>query len=144
MHGLATADGRNKPLPGAFQTCMVSTSMVSIETPERLKKIPMGRPVLHRRRWPSLFCWVPCCCATAHSSLLRPSCSLATGGSAVSPALIRVRLDYLQGQGRLMRPPRDGSLQIHPSQGPSGRTFGTESLALAGYLLPAGSPSMSD
>ena len=103
----------------------------------------MGRPVLHRRRWPSLFGWVPCCCATAHSSLLRPSCSLATGGSAVSPAPIRVRLDYLQGQGRLMRPPRDGSLQIHLSQGPSGRAFGTESLVLADYLLPACSPSMS-
>ena len=49
------------------------------------------------------------------------------------------RLGYLQGQGRLMRPPRDGSLRIHPSPGPSGRTVGTdsESLVLAGCLLPA-------
>ena len=49
------------------------------------------------------------------------------------------RLDYLQGQDRLMRPPRDGSLRIHPSLGPLGRTIGTdsESLALVGYLLPA-------
>jgi hypothetical protein len=49
------------------------------------------------------------------------------------------RLGYLQGQGRLMRPPRDGSLRIHPSLGPLGRTIGTdsESVVLAGYLLPA-------
>jgi hypothetical protein len=38
-----------------------------------------------------------------------------------------------------MRPPRDGSLRIHPSPGPSGRTIGTDSksLVLAGCLLPA-------
>ena len=34
--------------------------------------------------------------------------------------LLNQWLDYLQGQGRLMRPPRDGSLRIHPSLGPSG------------------------
>jgi hypothetical protein len=47
------------------------------------------------------------------------------------------RLDYLQGQGRLSRPPRDGSLRIHLSWGPLGRTVGTESLVLAGCLPPA-------
>jgi hypothetical protein len=42
-----------------------------------------------------------------------------------------------------MRPPRDGSLRIHPSPGPSGRTIGTdsESLALAGCLLPVAVPA---
>jgi hypothetical protein len=59
--------------------------------------------------------------------------------SCVAGAHQAFRLDYLQGQGRLMRPPRDGSLRIHPSPGPSGRTVGTdsESLVLAGCLLPA-------
>ncbi len=52
----------------------------------------------------------------AGHSLLCPSGSLATGGSAASST----------------------------SPGPSGRTFGTESLDLAGYLLPDGSPSTSE
>jgi hypothetical protein len=73
-------------MPGVFQTCMVSTSIESIETPERLKKKPTGQPVLHQRRRPSLVGRGPCCCATARSSLLIPSCSMGTGGSAVSPA----------------------------------------------------------
>jgi hypothetical protein len=44
--------------------------------------------------------------------------------SCVAGAHPGYRLDYLQGQGRLMRPPRDDSLRIHPGPGPSGRTIG--------------------
>ncbi len=54
-------------------------------------------------------------------------------------------IDYFtcKDQGRLARYPRNGSLRILPSPGPSGRTVGTESLVLADYLLPGGSPNTS-
>jgi hypothetical protein len=58
------------------------------------------------------------------------------------PSRLKTRLP--QGQGSLTLPPRNGSLRIHPSPGPSGRTVGTESLVLAGYLLPVGSPNTSE
>jgi hypothetical protein len=122
---------------------MASTSIESIENPERLKKKLTGQPVLHQRRRPSLVGRGPCCCATSRPSLLIPSCALAIGGPVVSPAPINgYRLDYLKGQGRLMRPPRDGSLRIHPSSGPSGRTIGTDSeslvLAVLAHLTDTG------
>jgi hypothetical protein len=59
--------------------------------------------------------------------------------SCVAGAHQGYRLDYLQGQGRLARLPRGGSLRIHPSRGSLGRTIGTdsESLVLAVCLLHA-------
>ncbi len=85
---------QEETLAGVFQTCMISTSIESIKTPKRLKTKPTGRQVLPQRRRPSLVGEGPCCCATARCSLLIPSCLLATGGSAVSPASIRV-LDWI-------------------------------------------------
>jgi hypothetical protein len=64
------------------------------------KKEAKGRPVLHQRRQPSLLGRGPCCCATARSSLLIPSCLLATGGLAVSPAPIRL-LDWITCKDRV-------------------------------------------
>ncbi len=64
--------------------------------------------------------------------------------SCVACAHQGYRLDYLQGQDRLMRPPRDSSLRIHLSLGPMGRTVGAESLVLVGCLLPEGSPNTSE
>jgi hypothetical protein len=85
------------------------------------------------RPGPVLLCH--CALQLAHPQLLTGHWRV----SCVAGAHQAFRLDYLQGQGRLMRPPRDGSLRIHPSPGPSGRTVGTdsESLVLAGCLLPA-------
>ncbi len=59
------------------------------------------------------------------------------------------KLDYLQGPGRLTRPPRDGSFRIHPSPDTFGRAHETmceaysQSQVLAGCLPPDGSPSFS-
>jgi hypothetical protein len=74
-----------------------------------------------------------------------PTCSAPAAHWPLEDQLCPSRLkSYLQGQGRLTRPPRDGSLRIHLSPGPSGRTVGMKSQVLVDRLLPAGSPSMSD
>ena len=74
-----------------------------------------------------------------------PACSAPAAHWPLEDQLRPSRLkSYLQGQGRLTRPPRDGSLRIHLSPGPSGRTVGMESQVLVDRLLPAGSPSTSD
>ena len=108
------------------------------------KRKPTGQPVLHLRSGPSLLGWGPCCYATARSSLLHPAALWHWKVSYIACAHQGCRLDYLQGQVRLTRPPRDGSLRIHPSPGPSGGTDRTKSIVLAGCLLPDGSPSKSE
>jgi len=80
----------------------------------------------------------------ARSSLLHPTALWHWKVSCIACAHQGYRLDYLQGQGRLTRPPRDGSLRIHPSPGPSGGTDRTKSIVLAGCLLPDGSPSETE
>jgi hypothetical protein len=108
------------------------------------KRKPTGQPVLHQRRGPSLLGRVPCCNATARSSLLHTAALWHWKVSCIACAHQGYRLDYLQGQGRLTRPPRDGSLRIHPRPGPSGGTDRTKSIVLAGCLLPDGSPSETE
>ena len=127
-------------MPGGFQTCAVSKSIASIENSRTAKKETDGPAGVVPAPWAQPF--RP---GSAARSSFPPQ--LLTGHwkvSCVAGARQGQRLDYLQGQGRLTRPPRDGSLRIHPSPGPSGRTAGTESLVLVGCLLPDGSPSTSE
>jgi len=61
--------------------------------------------------------------------------------SCVTCAHRGYRLDYLQGQGRLTRPPRDGSLRIHLSRahraGPSGLSPSSPLVASCLTAVPA-------
>jgi hypothetical protein len=127
-------------LPGVFQTCAVSTSIESIAIPERLKKKTDGPAGHGVAVGPAYSAGV-----RAAVPLPVPACSAPAAHWPLEDQLCPSRLkSYLQGQGRLTRPPRDGSLRIHLSPGPSGRTVGMKSQVLVDRLLPAGSPSMSD
>ena len=105
------------------------------------KRKPTGQPVLHQRRGPSLLGRVPCCNATARSSLLHPTALWHWKVSCIACAHQGYRLDYLQGQGRLTRPPRDGSLRIHLSRahraGPSGLSPSSPLVASCLTAVPA-------
>ena len=123
---MTTHSRRNEPLPGVFQTCVISTHIESIEQSARLQSLTRwavgpapelwARPV-----WPAPLLLVTRPCP------LDPTQRLV--GHWRMYADIRAHqghnLDYLQGQGRLMRPPRDGSLRIHPSLGTSVGARGT-------------------
>ena len=119
---MTTHSRLNEPLPGVFQTCVISTRIESIEQSARLKSLTRWAaglaPELRARPvWPTPLLLVTRPCPLDPTQ--RP------GGHWRMYANIRAhqghKLDYLQGQGRLMRPPRDGSFRIHPSLGTSGR-----------------------
>ena len=77
--------GRN-PCGGCSKRARSPRASPPSKTPERLKKKPTGQPVLYQRRGPSHFGLGP-----LRAPAFRPSCSLATGRSAVSQAPVKVR-----------------------------------------------------
>ncbi len=96
-------------MPGVFQTCAVSRSIASIENSRTAKKETDGPAGVATAPWTQPFRLRSVLLCSGYCALQLSLSQLLIGHWKVScfaGAHQCCRLDYLQGQGHLMRPPR--------------------------------------